>query len=87
MKRLAARGRRWPALLLALVPGLLAPKGCYFGAQDVPLGSNLDASAGGQSAAEEAGGTAGSDATGAAASNASGAAGSVMREPDVFLVH
>lgn len=82
---------RWPALLLALLPGLLAAKGCYFGEQDVPLGGNLDELAGGQASADEtaAGGGAPSSDVGGASGSATRdrPAGTEMRAPGVFQVH
>lgn len=88
MRRATARARLWPALLLTLIPGLLAPKGCYFGEQDVPLGGNLDASGGGQVSGDDFIGAAGSDANGGPGSAGTGARpGTEMRDPGVFLAH
>jgi hypothetical protein len=69
-------------LLCALVPALSGAKGCYFGAEDVPLGSNRDDDA--QSGGAEDGG-----AGGRTSPNDGGAAG---RSPggtddDVAVVH
>jgi len=94
MRQPSARAPRWPALLLLLIPGLLAPKGCYFGERDVPLGGNRDPSASGQSADDadgigDAGDATGSDVTGASGSGGAGNArpGTDMRDPGVFQVH
>jgi hypothetical protein len=101
MKQPSARAPRWPALLLVLLPGLLAPKGCYFGEGDVPLGGNRDPSLGGQSAdgaddpgdadgdGDDTGNATGSDTTGASGSGGAGNTrpGTEMRTPGVFQVH
>ena len=94
MRQPSDRAPRWPALLLVLLPGLLAPKGCYFGETDVPLGGNRDPGAGGQSAddaddADDAGAAVGSDTSGASGSGGAANArpSTDMRTPDVFQVH
>lgn len=88
MKRAAVRARPLPALLLALLPTLLASKGCYFGEQDVPLGRNFEASVGGQTSLDDFSDAVGDggDAIGAAGSSGSNAPGWHAREPGVFDV-
>jgi hypothetical protein len=94
MKRAAARARPLPTLLFALIPALLASRGCYFGEQDVPLGKNFEASVGGQTSLDDLPGAAGTgnDANAAAGSGSSGSSGSsgpgaTPREPGVFDFH
>jgi hypothetical protein len=56
------RALRW--IVLALLPGVLGFKGCYFGNDRVPLGSNADEA-----------GASGADSSAAAAASSSGGAG------------
>lgn len=79
---------RWPALLLALTAGLLAPNACYFGEQDVPLGGNLEDLSGGHGSADDTavgGGAGGADAS-SASGNSTGEMpdGTEMRAPGIF---
>ena len=87
MKRPTARAFPWLALLLSLIPTLLAAKGCYFGEQDVPLGGNLKNSAAGQASAGEPGSDGGSAASGGCDAGSEPKPGTEMREPGVFVVH
>jgi hypothetical protein len=80
MKPSALRLLWGPQLMLALLPGLLAPKGCYFGAEKVPLGGNFadaDADAGaGPAATDECGGASGADGGARSANGGAPSAGS-----------
>jgi hypothetical protein len=96
MSRDARSSLRWSRGLLWFIcagPALMAPKGCYFGAEEVPLGGNFDVAG---SAAingdtpmkyEDDGG-----AGGAHSSSSSGNAASSGRSPrdmhgDIGVVH
>lgn len=89
-------------LVLAILPALLAAKGCYFGAEDVPLGGNYDHDAGGEGAGDTMGigpEVGGGASTGAGANadagdtagqgGAGGTDGGItrpVRDPGVFLI-
>jgi len=67
-------------VVLALTPALMAPKGCYYGSDVVPLGYNAGGNGFGDAGAPpvddpDCGGRAGSGGTGAAGASGSDAGG------------